>query len=1176
MKSLRITITIVLLLGGYFGYTRLFAVVADHLRQDYAARSRGDFDPSPGQSASAREASAYAKEMFGKHHWTAYSDKRYYNVERGYWMYFNEYERNPEYEGKRIEFKPFAVISRSKEDGSLKVISGDRAVVDFDKPFNLIKPGPSPSIVHARIEGINQPVEIRDNRGTSDPADDLVVTMPYVEFIEPALQIRCSQAVHLVDRDVDVTGIGLLISLRPGETGPGGFSGADSITLERNVEIRASDVGQTGLLPGTARAGQQLPGSGPEAPKTPFRLMCDGPMRLHFPMPRRPVWVGPPAPDRPTIADFSRNVILQRGAGVPDQINGDHLRAILVPSEAGTTLEVDGEELASSSPASIETGEEAPEAAPPSTGGPLQSLVLQEARVDGHAVWLQSEAQGVTVRSNELIYKKARDGEPDVTYLRADTGKQLWMERRELDNRGLLKSVMTIWTTDATIQGGPDDGEGTTVVARGPGLMEMRAAQDRPVDRSANWKDELIVHTGVPDTASAASEGEPVKTLTYVTLTGWPVIDDPEQVVMAARDKIIACLEDRPKTPGASTATSRSDSSADAYQIRWLKALGDVHMLTPESTAEGGSQPYQSLNGREQLNVVFEYPTLETEEGTTPAPGLALPSGSGRPLAQAISSEPDPEPTPRAQLAAQADADSEADEPEAAPSKPADPGIEVEADVIWARVEAVPNANGGPPRREVREVRLRGDVAFHQDPNPGDSQGLDILAKALDLTSSGPDRAWFQAYGEEEDWASVATPEFTIEGPVLGLDQTRDFAWVRGPGRLTQTSEGSLTLAGMGRPASSSDATQGGPPLLIDWDGGMLFHGVYPDERGRPGPARALFVGKVVAKMGDDRVDCEEMEAIMDRPVPFARSEGSQPLGGSREGRPQPKVAAVICREGVNLRSVDRNAETREIRELRRIVGDSVTFEKATGNYWVDKIGAVLFTTREPEAERRVDPQTGRPVESPPRKLSQTRIDFRNGMEGHFGDAPSGASRGVREARFQGDVEVTRAEVDRFDHVLDHDRQPVDATYMSAETLFVESNPAIQASNVPARDFMRATGNALAQSDGKTIQGDRITYDSLNHLFEATSSTRHPVNVASQESPGLPLSTGAGQTFQYNPRTGEARFVGPGTMQLYQPGTGGRFGPHDPAEPEVEEPEKRPEPRLPGRGSLERQGFSGW
>ena len=1202
-KSVRIAITFSLLLGGYLGYARLFAVVADRLQVAQPAAT-GDLSLSPSDSASAREAKDLARRVFGDQHWTAFSDKRYYNVERGYWMYFNTYERINE--GRRIEFAPFVIIWKSKDDPSLKVISGDKAIVDFDQPFNLInKPGASPSIEHARIEGIGGPVEIRDDRGTALGADDLIVTMPYVEYFESASQIRCEQAVQLVDRDVQVDGTGLTIALRSGAGGPGGFDGAESIILDRDVVIRAEDVGRTGLLPGPALPQQQVPGAAAKAPsKTPARLMSDGPMHLYLPKPRWPVWVGPPAPERPTIAEFSRNVIIQRGAGdKPDQINGDHLRAILVPSD-------DIPKDKSLAAADIETVPEPPSAAAeseteaaPVGGGPMTDLSLQEARVDGHAVWLQSEAEGATIRANELIYKKPGGGLPDVTYLRADPGKQLWLERLERDEKGNRKSVLTVWATDATVHGSPEPGGGTTVVARGPGLLEMRADRDRPVDRSATWQDEMILQTGVPEpapadgSASASADATP-KTLTYVTLTGWPVIDDPEQVLMASRDQIVACLEDRPRPPGTpdADADAAGSTQGESYRIRWMKARGDVHMDTPDSTglasaiaangrpAEGRRQ---SLNARDQLSVVFAYPAVEVAPTPAPAGGslatartVAVAEAGPQPRAQ-LAAEGGPAAAPSAIVAA---TDPNGRSQAQAPPAPPEPGMDVEADVIWARVEELTAVAGARPKREVREVRLRGDAVFHQDPEPGEERGLDVAAAALDVLSPGPNRAWFQAHGAEDRWATVSTPEFDIEGPVLGLDQARDHAWVKGPGRLTQVGATDM-LTDLGGEEDGNDAVASSSetprdPMIIDWAEGMLFHGSYADENGHPGPARALFLSKVLARSGEDRIACDEMEAIMDRPVSFARG---APGGAGTDGdRQKPKVASVICTAApedetswVDIRSVERDGKTREVREVRRVVGRAVTFAKESGKYWVDDTGAAVITTREAADEgAEPNPRQRGGVAPKPRPLYQTRIDFRRGMDGRLGQAPVGAKRGSREAEFRGDVQVLRAQVGRFETILQQDFPPADAIIMEAAILNVESNPAVPASGIPARDFMKSRGNAQAQSDGKTIQGDYITYDTQKGLFYARG-VKAPVIIASQEAPGQPVSTSAGVSVSFNPKSSDLKVLGPSSIQFFQPKTADRIGPSSPEEAEEEEKERRPEPRLPPRGDIEAKGFSG-
>ena len=77
---------------------------------------------------------------------------------------------------------------------------------------------------------------IRDDRGTlNDPADDLVIgPLTWVEFDDDKLQLYSDSDVLIIDRDTQITGIGMLIKLRPkSESGlPGahsaGFEGAQS------------------------------------------------------------------------------------------------------------------------------------------------------------------------------------------------------------------------------------------------------------------------------------------------------------------------------------------------------------------------------------------------------------------------------------------------------------------------------------------------------------------------------------------------------------------------------------------------------------------------------------------------------------------------------------------------------------------------------------------------------------------------------------------------------------------------------------------------------------------------------------------------------------------------------------------------------------------------------------
>jgi len=1189
-RTVRTSVVFALLLAGYVGYVRLYATVARRLQPDMT-HLKVPYDLTPSQSPGARESAELALKAFGEHHWTSgYNVTRYYNTDRGYWMYWGSVSFPEEHQRRRMVFAPFAIIWGSQRDGALKVMSGDRAVVDFDRPFELFKPGPKPNIARAKIEGIDEHVFIKDDKGTSDRSDDLLVMLPYAEYSESEMTITCDERVKLVDQDVEVTGRGLVIALRPGETS-NGFPGAELITLSRDVMITSEDVGRTGLMPGAATNTQQMAawdenGNGqPDGPpKTPARIMCDGRFTLRLPKPRIPARVGPPAPAQPTIAEFRRNVVIERGLDQPDRITGDHLTAIMVPKERPRPAE------------------------PPDPGAPdpedqaVGGLRLFEARVDGHVVWIESVSQRFRGRGNELIYYKHDPDASDESHFKANPGARVHFERTEVaaadgpnrDAPPVVTSLLTIEAADATLFGDPENQGRSTIIARGPGLIEQRAGPGQPVERSATWRDQLVVETGLLDTTTESLDEH-----TYITLVGWPIVDDPRQLQMACRDEIVIALEPQPRSP-APAARAAPDEIAppqgQSYRIDWVSARGDVHMLTStgdpsatpkvaiDGTSTGVSGARRTLHAREKLDVLFEYP----EAGATGNEPLAAAGRAPRDTGEARLIEMAAQDEPNREDVGPREPDPETDAEE--------PGLDVAADHVWARVEVLGDsaigldANAGPAR-EVREVRLRHEVRIHQDPPAGKEQGTDLTADAVDLFHPEPGALKLLAHGTEQP-ARVAGDDFDLSGPILGLDQKTDHAWVEGAGRLWQRTGrgglggiGALELPGDDEP--EDDEPEEKLPLEITWSEGMDFYGIFEEDREEPGPARALFLGDVRAVMGDDGVNsCRTMVAIFDRRVDFDRAipSAAEDPAGKRARTPRPKVDAVICKGDVQLYSLVRaepseaNAESKpEVVEVRFARGDTVTFDKPSDHFWVDGEGTVLVTsadrldlTSEPDGEdapRNVRTIADRPSER--RVLNQLRVDFNEGMKGRLGSARSG---GYREATFSGDARALRAEVPSFQSVLDFDRLPDEFVRLDAREIAVEHNPALP--GVPERNYLKAIGDPQARTDRATILGDRITYDSNTELFYVRG-IENRVTITSQESLGQPLSIGNARAVVYNAKSGLWESINPGSAVFVRPDTGARARPLDP-EPERKPREpQRPEPRLPPSNSLERQGFSG-
>ncbi|QDV33564.1 hypothetical protein [Tautonia plasticadhaerens] len=1202
IRTVRTLVTFALLLAGYFGYEHSYARFAALYRSAEPARAPG-YDLRPSVSVGAQQASELALRVFGEHHWTSGSVSdvtRYYNVERGYWMYWSAFEFPDDHDRKRIVLAPFAVIWGSNKDGSVKVMSGDRAIIDFDQPFNLLGAGPKPSVVHAKIEGIDEHVMILDDKATPDPADDLIVTMPYAEYFEKQMQIRCDEQVQLVEGGYKVSGRGLVIALRPPETG-GGFPGAEVVTLNEDVVITADDVGRSGFLPGNALPEQQqdasTDGDAPAVAMTPGRITCDGPFRMQMPKPRLPARVGPPAPGQPTIAEFSRNVVIERGTEQPDRITGDHLYALLVPRDLPPEPVTESGEVADPAPLAE------PDAPPGESGGGLRLL---EARVDGHVVWLESISERVRCRGNELIYRKPKEGAPEVSYFRANPGQQIEFERLELDGR-----LVTILSADATLHGDPEHKGRSTIIARGPGQLEMRSAQGAPVDRSARWRDEMVVETSL-----ASAGGGEDDSRTFITLQGWPILNDPKQLTLAARDKVVVSLTPRPEDP-AGRAEETAEEGGRSYRIEWVSALGDVHMLTPEgvdgpavagASASGKPKGRRELNAREKLDVVFTY-LDDPEAGSTGTGVMASAPGQAAPRT-VLASQSGPTPSPAG--AAAPPTTGSGGETVAAEVEPGEPSrpFSAEADLVWARIEVVGDGPGldltgsGGGKGEVREARLRRDVVIHQDPAPEREAGFHVEADhGVDLQNVGPGRLKVYAHGERrpvtvasDDVYIQGFPEATPEGRtvVLGVDQAHDYAFVQGPGRLwnltDRASMGQLARAPGDREQSPDENRE---PMIVTWDEAMIFHGQYARPDGAPGPARALFLGDVKSRHGDSGALCQEMEAIFDRPISFDRDLPGQGGEGSDRQTPQQQqqdrieIDSVICNGQVELWSVVPNVENPDAfpyKELRQAFGDSVTYDRPADRFWADGAGTVTVATLGdgkgggPAEGIRILPtsyQGGQgvadenvlPAASP--RLHKLRVDFNEGLEGQLGSAGGG----YRVAEFRGDARALRAPVAQFRDELDFDRPPPQSVRLDGDSIYVEHMPAV--TGIPERSFMKAFGTAQVRSDDKTLITDVITFDSNTGLAFAKGTPATPVTIATQEAFGQPTSRTSARTVIFNTKTGEMESIDPGPSIFFRPKTGYRIGETQPT-PETPEAElERPKARLPARNDMERQGFTG-
>jgi hypothetical protein len=539
-KLFKALTTLTLLVGCYFGYVHVFAIVVEQLQ---AIKHTDNFVFAVHDSKSKQESIRYAKEACGENHWAADEDLdyRYYNAERGYWIYAKVYERVVEengvrYDGKRIRLAPFLLITKSRDGKNTKTITSDRAIFDLSEPlgFNASASGEPLKIKHAHLE---PNVVVTDDKGTPhNPADDMKIgPLTTVDYEETTQKITTEADTYVVMRDPDMTttGYGMVMQLRKNDPleagGPSsGFQGVERLDLLKNVNVIIRDVGSSGILSGPAPArkpmpqkdqaridiannpgGKTRPTAEPVEP-IPLHLSCDSMMQVFMPKPKLPVMVGPPAPAAPTLAKFHRNVVVLRGKedNGPDQLTCDTLDLNLVPGEKPTEKETPAvtpdQKLAQAGKDVVtDDGPSAKEAADSKTAsdgnqGLFGGLILQRVHATGHAVWLILPKQGVKLRCNQMIHLRQLPFNPDKTYFRGDRTRPVEIVKVDVvedegPDQGKITSVTNIWTVDATLFDSGAGMDAADVVAHGPGRLETRPDRDQPVERIAIWQDKLIV-----------------------------------------------------------------------------------------------------------------------------------------------------------------------------------------------------------------------------------------------------------------------------------------------------------------------------------------------------------------------------------------------------------------------------------------------------------------------------------------------------------------------------------------------------------------------------------------------------------------------------------------------------------------------------------------------------------
>jgi lipopolysaccharide export system protein LptA len=161
-------------------------------------------------------------------------------------------------------------------------------------------------------------------------------------------------------------------------------------------------------------------------------------------------------------------------------------------------------------------------------------------------------------------------------------------------------------------------------------------------------------------------------------------------------------------------------------------------------------------------------------------------------------------------------------------------------------------------------LECQGNVRVKQDPATPEDKGIDIRGDFLQLNHFA-DGDVLLVNGNPQTLAWVQLDKLTIQGKEVNIDQRANRSWVNDIGvmqMLTTTDFEGNKLA---------NPTQ----VTIHWNKEMQFDG-----------KTAFFSGGVTAEQNNSRLQCQEMQVDLDRPVSFKE--------GEKNGPPA-KVEHLVC-----------------------------------------------------------------------------------------------------------------------------------------------------------------------------------------------------------------------------------------------------------------------------------------
>jgi lipopolysaccharide export system protein LptA len=420
------------------------------------------------------------------------------------------------------------------------------------------------------------------------------------------------------------------------------------------------------------------------------------------------------------------------------------------------------------------------------------------------------------------------------------------------------------------------------------------------------------------------------------------------------------------------------------------------------------------------------------------------------------------------------------------PDKPRRP-IDLRARSVEAHVVQVANHN------DLEKLWCEGAVHVRQEPESKDDKGVDITGQTLQLVKF-PEGHILTVTGAP---AEVQLDKLTILGPEVNIDQKDNKAWVNGLGAMRMPSNAKLGTMQDGRATSTTakpSATDKPTELTVHWNRDMFFDG-----------RRAVYHGGVQAEQDNSHLTCLEMQVFLDRFVSLKE--------GDKSGPPA-KVENLVCDKSVRVEDTDR--QNGRLVRYQRIESQELSFNNEEGVMLAPGPGVLRILQWGTKGEAGPNPTPAKPSGSAPpeEELKLTRVNYFTRMF---------ANNNTRTAVFYDNVEVVHLPTGDPDLVVDIDKLPEGALYMSCDQLKVYSR---QEANNKGNQQMEARGHAKVQSKEFWGRADVIKYDESKELVVFEASEGNLATLVRQKGKGTQQEEVKGKKIYYWRKTNDFKIEG--------------------------------------------------